>query len=106
MSTPHNAGSEDSRDALLATILKQAGLPDAPIDLDSATLPRLECPACHGSEVLPIVYGFDLSTTLSDQALQGLLTLGGCCLGEIWSCSSCGHVWGNIFDQEMRYAYR
>ena len=107
MSTPHNAGSEDSADALLETILKQAGLPDAPIDLDSATLPRLECPACHGSEVLPIVYGFDLSTTLSDQALQGLLVLGGCCIHpEVWRCSSCRHEWGNIFDQEMRYAYR
>jgi len=108
MPTPDDAKRQRAHaESLLDRVLKATRPPDddAPFEHDPARPPQVECPQCHSRNVLPIVYGLPGRATL-DQALLGLVELGGCCItgrDPTWCCSSCRHCWGNLRDRDWRH---
>ena len=53
------------------------------------------CPSCQSGQVVPIVYGLP-GVELAEQAEEGLIALGGCCVDDDnprWKCKACEHEW-------------
>jgi hypothetical protein len=64
--------------------------------------PRVECPMCHSTAVLPIVYGLlENYLQVFDAAEQGFWVFGGRWFYEdspLWRCTSCRNGWGKFND--------
>jgi hypothetical protein len=62
---------------------------------------KTDCPVCHSSNVLPYMYGLP-NAEAAQEAKQGKLLLGGCCISEEsphWHCRDCEYEWGRIEDE-------
>ena len=57
--------------------------------------PRPECPQCHATRTIPIIYGYP-APELERDAARGKVRLGGCCVSPShpqWYCPACEHEW-------------
>ncbi len=53
----------------------------------------MQCPKCHSSNVIPILYGIPTSEAAEERD-RGLIKLGGCDVSDDdpqWHCKDCGH---------------
>ena len=66
-----------------------------PVTRNKRRLEPPPCSSCTSDDVVPIVYGMP-GLDLAEQAEDGKVALGGCCIGEDdpeWHCKECGFEW-------------
>ena len=59
-----------------------------------ATRRRATCPKCGSLDVVPILYGYPMPEAM-EAAEKGLISLGGCCVGDSdprKQCKACGEA--------------